>query len=221
MDSNELKRLLLNLLRKGEVVEVDLDKGLCRVQTGELTTQWVPWFAFAAGTTRDWLPPVVGEQVMVLCPGGEPADAVVLRGYFSDDNPAPSNLPNLHTRHYPDGAVKQYDHEAHAFDLTLPEGGTVNIISPQAVVVKTEAAQIEAETFDVKTSQATIDGPLTVKGPFAFESGMTGKGGEGAGKAMVIDGGAEFTKDVIAEGKSVAHHSHKEMGDGNNVGEPI
>jgi phage baseplate assembly protein V len=213
MDSNELKRLLLNLLRKGEVIALDLEKGLCRVQTGELTTQWVPWFAFAAGTTRDWLPPIVGEQVMVLCPGGEPADAVVLRGYFSDDHPAPSNLPNLHTRHYPDGAVKQYDHEAHAFDLTLPEGGTVNIISPQAVAVKAEAVTVDSP-------ESTFTGAVIVKGPFTFESGMTGKGGAGGGKTMQIDGAADFTGEVKSQGISLPDHDHIELGDGQAVSKP-
>lgn len=213
MEPNELKRLLLNLLRKGEVFALDLDKGLCRVRSGDLETAWVPWFAFSAGTTRDWLPPVEGEQVMVLCPGGDPADAVVLSGFFSDEHPAPSNLPNLHTRHYPDGAVVQYDHEAHALDVTLPAGGTVNIVSPQAVTVVAEAVMVDAK-------QSTFTGAVLVKGPFAFESGMTGKGGAGGGKTMQIDGAADFTGEVKSQGISLPNHDHVEQGDGQPVSKP-
>lgn len=212
MDPTELKRLLLNLLRKGEVIAVDHGAGKARVQTGELTTAWIPWFAFTAGETRDWLPPTIGEQVMLLCPGGDPADAVILAGFFSDDHPAPSNLASLHTRHYPDGAVMQYDHETHVLDVTLPAGATVNIVSPQAVVVQTETARIECETFDVKTAQATIDGPLRVTGLFEFESGMNGKGGAGGGKTMQIDGAADFTGEVKSKNVSLPNHDHPETG---------
>ncbi|MCD9124034.1 phage baseplate assembly protein V [Cupriavidus sp. UGS-1] len=211
MDANEIKRLILNLLREAEVIAVDHRAGKCRVATGELQSNWVRWFTLTAGDTVDWHPVTLGEQGLLLCVGGDPAQGVFLRGIYSDDNPAPSDLPSLHTCHYPDGAVVQYDHETHALDATLPDGGTVNIVSPQAVTVKTTDALIEAETWTVKTGQGTVDGPLTVKGPFKFEAGMSGKGGDG-GKAVVIDGGADFTQDVTAAGKSVAGHDHTETG---------
>ncbi|AOK28380.1 MULTISPECIES: hypothetical protein [Burkholderia] len=44
-----------------------------------------------------------------------------------------------------------------------------------------------------------------MKGPFAFKSGMNGKGGA----AMKIDGRADFTGDVTASGVSLVEHPHR------------
>lgn len=65
MDTNELQRLILNLVRKGTIAEVDHASAKCRVATGDLTTNWISWMALAAGQTRDWNPPTVGEQVLL------------------------------------------------------------------------------------------------------------------------------------------------------------
>ena len=82
MDTNELRRLLLNMIRKGVIMAVDhtCKPPTCRVSSGDLETDWLPWFALAAGETRDWNPPTDGEQVMLFCPGGDPAQGGVLRG---------------------------------------------------------------------------------------------------------------------------------------------
>ncbi len=48
------------------------------------------WLTASAGNTHSWNAPSVGEQVLVLCLGGELDTAFVLTGIYSDDNPAPS-----------------------------------------------------------------------------------------------------------------------------------
>ena len=48
---------LNNLLRDGVVTEVDHARHLCRVQTGEAHTDFLPWFSAAAGELRTWAPP--------------------------------------------------------------------------------------------------------------------------------------------------------------------
>ena len=47
-------------------------------------------FSARAGKTRSWNAPSVGEQVLVLCLGGELDTGFVMPGIFSYDNPAPS-----------------------------------------------------------------------------------------------------------------------------------
>ncbi len=59
-------RLLRNLIRTGVVVEVDLDDGRCRVQTGGIVTDWLQWLTTRAGRSRVWWAPSVGEQVLLL-----------------------------------------------------------------------------------------------------------------------------------------------------------
>ena len=123
----ELRRRLDNLIRLGTIAEVDHEQALVRVQSGKLLTHWLPWLSLRAGNSKEWDPPTEGEQVIIFSPSGELTIGVVVTGIFSDQNSAPSSNENLHQRTYPDGAVIEYNHEEHTLNITLPEGGTVNI----------------------------------------------------------------------------------------------
>ena len=135
-DIAALSRLIENLIRLGTVAEVDhgslQDKrpARVRVQSGDLLTGWLPWTALRAGTTRDWDPPTVGEQVLVFSPSGQTAQGIAITGLFSALIPANGDRAGLHRRTYPDGAVVEYDSEAHQLLATLPTGGRVEIIAP-------------------------------------------------------------------------------------------
>ncbi|GGY12618.1 phage baseplate assembly protein V [Massilia dura] len=142
MDTTQLLRLLLNLVRKGTILQVNHDLGKCRVATGELQTNWIPWLAIA-GDTREWEPPTAGEQVLLLCPGGEPADGVALRGLYANDRPAPSTSPSAHVRAYPDGAVLSYDHAAQLLSVLLPAAAMVNLVAASAVRVKSAVLSVD------------------------------------------------------------------------------
>lgn len=196
--------MLLNLVRKGTVIAVDHAGEVCRVECGELQTNWIHWLALAAGDTRDWNPPEVGEQVLVLSPGGEMADGVALRGISSEDRPAPSHKPSTHTRLYPDGAVIEYDHETHGLTATLPNGGTVLLIAPQSVEVHTTVATIVAsDLVTINAPRTELTGDLHVAGAI------------GAGKNITTPA------DVKAGAVSLAAHKHMEQGDGKPTGGPI
>lgn len=107
----EIARAIRNLIRTGIVTDVDLDEGLCRVQTGGMQTTWLNWLTCRAGRSRVWWAPSVGEQVLLLAIGGEPDTAFVLPGIFSDDHPAPSASPDAFHVAFPDGAVIEYEPE--------------------------------------------------------------------------------------------------------------
>lgn len=229
MDSNEIRRLIVNLIRKGSVYDVDLSKNppMVRVSVGDpddadhpgLTTNWIPFLAARAGKTREWNPLTAGEQVLLFCPMGDPAQGVAVGGLFSDDAPAPSNSADKHLRTYPDGAAIEYDHAAHVLNVDLPAGANVNVTAPGAVNVNTKEATVKAEAITLD-GDVTVTKTMTVKGAFAFESGMTGKGGADGGSTMKIDGAADFTGEVKSQNVSLPHHTHKELGDGNDVSEP-
>ncbi|MCA8036743.1 phage baseplate assembly protein V [Burkholderia arboris] len=225
MDANEIQRQARNAVRKGSILDVDYGTGLCRVAVGEsdddgLQTNWIPWLTPAAGSTREWLPPTKGEQVVLLGPMGDFAQAVALRGIYSDAAPAPDNSPNTHTRVYADGARVSYDHAAHALTAELPAGATVRIVAPVSVTIETQDAFVKAQAVTLDAEQTTCTGALLVKGAFAFESGMTGKGGEG-GSVMKIDGRAEFTDDVVARNVSLVEHPHDAKGEFARTSKPI
>ncbi|WP_338926155.1 phage baseplate assembly protein V [Mycetohabitans endofungorum] len=232
MDANEICRLIVNLIRKGVVLDVNCASypPTCRVAVGDATdaqgaglqTNWIPWMTLAAGTTREWLPPTKGEQVLLLCPMGDPAQGVALRGLFSDIVDTPSRDPAVHTRVYPDGACIRYDHTAHALHAELPADASLRILSPASVTVHTGTAIVKADCITLDAEQTTCTGALLVQGPFTFESGMTGHGGQdsGSGATMTIDGQAHFTGDVTSQGVSLPHHTHRDQGDGQLVSAP-
>lgn len=131
----ELQRLQGNLIRLGTVAQVDLELALCRVQTGDILTNWLPWLAPRAGTTIDWSAPSPGEQVVLLSPGGDTHGALVLRGIYSNAHPAPTAESGRHLVKFPDGAVIEYDHAAHALSAALPAGATAQITADGGVTI--------------------------------------------------------------------------------------
>lgn len=116
----ELLRLIHNLARFGTIAEVDHARARVRVATGEITTAWLPWLELRAGTTRTWNPPTVGEQVVVLAPGGDMAAAIAITGLYRDQHPAPSASPDLWHTLMPDGAIIEYDHANHHLRAIIP-----------------------------------------------------------------------------------------------------
>ena len=120
----DLYRLVNNLIRIGTIVEVDHQKARARVKTGGNTTGWQKWVTLRAGTTTEWNPPTVGEQVVLLSPGGDLAQAVILVGLFTSN--APSQSPDEHKRVYPDGGMFIYDHNKKELLVDIPS--KVNII---------------------------------------------------------------------------------------------
>lgn len=201
----DLQRLLHNLVRVGTIHAVDLGStpALVRVllsaddetEGGQLVTDWRPYFERRAGTTSTWNPPTVGEQCTVLSPGGDLAACLVLVGLHSARNPAPSSEPGHHTTRYPDGAVIQYDHAAHALTATLPAGGTATLVAPGSVTID--------------SPQVTITGHCTVQKSLTYLGGMVGRGvAAGASGAAQIEGDVRTTGDVVAGGISLRGHTH-------------
>ena len=223
MDTNEIHRRILNIIRKGVVIDVShaATPPKCQISMGDLDSNWLPWLTPAAGGTREWNPPTVGEQVLVLCPGGDPAQGFVLHGLFSENKWPPSFSPDTHTRRYPDDALIEYDHATHSLTAELPEGATVTLIAPGSVTVQTQSATVKAEHITFDADQTTCTGALLVQGPLEFESGMSGKGSVGGGPVMKINGAADFTGVVTSKGVSLPQHRHPEQGDGELVGEPV
>ncbi|MBB5320470.1 phage baseplate assembly protein V [Marinobacter oulmenensis] len=129
----DLYRLLNNLIRIGTIVEVDHQAARARVKTGGNTTGWQKWVTLRAGTTTEWNPPTVGEQVVLLSPGGDLAQAVILVGLFTSN--APSSSKDEHRRVYPDGATINYDHVKKELVANLPGKANVNITGDATVNV--------------------------------------------------------------------------------------
>lgn len=220
-DFADISRRLENLLRLGTVAQVQMAPPRVRVQSGGLTTTWLPWITLRAGTTREWNPPTVGEQCMLFSPSGEPAAGVVLVGLFSDANPAPSSSPEEFLIVFPDGARIYYNHVAGALEATGIK---------TALVQASDKCTVDCPESEF-TGNVTIDGNLLVKGQatimqlLTYLSGMAGTGG-GAGGGTTITGPINhqgvFTNTGSLSSNGKVLDTHKHPGDsGGTTGVPL
>jgi len=176
----ELSRKLANLIRFGLVAEADYQAARVRVRCGELTTEWLPWLTARAAAEASWWAPRVGEQVILLSPSGDPAQAVALPALYLDPIPFDSadRRPDLHQVRYADGAEISYDESTHTLSATLPFGGIVDLIASGGV---------------------NIVGPVTVEGTITATDDIT-SGGTVAGAVVTSQGNVQAGGDVIYGG---------------------
>ena len=202
-DLSDLLRLLQNLIRLGTIAEVK--GGKARVRLGPtLTTEWLKWATRCAGSTRTWSAPTIGEQVIVFSPGGDLTRGIIVPALYSQAFDAPESSDTIHTTHYPDGAVVQYDHAAHALTAVLPSG---------TATVTADRVTSDAPTT-ICTGDLTVMGNLlveqstTVNGATALNSGVNAKAGAAGGVAMAVQGSIKASEDVLAGAVSLAKHMH-------------
>ncbi|PHV11315.1 phage baseplate assembly protein V [Chitinimonas sp. BJB300] len=231
----DLSRRFESLIRSGTITAIDHTSALCRVKTGSLETEWLPWLERRAGDTRTWNPPTVGEQVLVLCPSGEVAAGFVLLGLYSAQKPAPDSQPHTHVITFPDGAYLCYDHALGALIATgiktalLDASGSITAKAGQTLVAEVgDSVTIKAGgsvTIDAPTT--TITGNLVVQKALSFMGGMSGSGGAGGavatinGAMQIQQGGLTVSGDVVAGGVSLKSHTHQEQGDGAPTSPPL
>jgi len=169
---SEIQRLLRNLIRIGTVSAVNLNDGLCRVDTGNNKTNWLHWLSARAGKTRSWNAPSVGEQVLVLCLGGELNTGFVMPGIFSDDNPAPSASADALHWSFPDGAVIEYEPESGALTATGIQTATITA----AVKILFDSPEVEC-TAHLKAKTFGFSDGGTMKGDVSHSGGSLSSNG--------------------------------------------
>lgn len=190
-DTNEIYRLLNNLIRTGTVLEVNLQDGLCRVQTGELQTTWLNWLTSRAGRTRTWWAPSVDEQVLLLSIGGDLTTAFVLPGIYSDANSAPSvSADALHIA-FPDGAVIEYEPETSALTVsgikTADVTASDSITTTVPLVLVKASTRITLDTPEVVCTNKLTTGTLEVQKGGTMKGNISHSGGSLTSNGIVVD----------------------------------
>jgi len=152
------------IVRFARVVEVDLAGGRIVLDAGDVRTAPVRWASGRSGMTRSWSPPSVGEQMVLLCPGGDLAQAVAIGGVAQDAfPPAGNSLREL--LEFQDGAVIAYDPETHALEAALPGGATVTITATGGVTIDASGGGLSI------TGDVTVDGAISCTGDVVSDSG--------------------------------------------------
>lgn len=161
-DINELLRLLLNVIRTGTVTEVDTKNWLCRVATGELETNWIPWLTMRAGGAVTWWAPSVDEQVLLLSVGGDLSAAFVLPAIYSNDRPPPSTDEKAMVTVFPDKARFEYS----------PATGTLHVSGVKKTIFDSEGIELNTDKFTVNADKTVINGPVEQTGGNMSSNGV-------------------------------------------------
>lgn len=219
--ATELHRRLNNLAIIGTVAEVDTQAARCRVEIGELETDWLPWLTARAGADKDWWPLSVGEQVMVLSPGGDPAQGIVLPAIYSDQKPAPDNRAHTRRITFADGTRITYDNQAKT--LTAECVGKITVLAESDIAVTSNAGDITATAaqgdiqctattgniqarapagaIDATASTATVTAStITLNGAVTINGSLTLAGPFAAGPGAGGAGGAQFQGEMAIQG---------------------
>lgn len=211
--TQDLERRLSQLLVIGSVEEADYPAARCRVRAGGVLTDWIKWFTTRAGKDRDWWAPDIGEQVMVLSPGGDMTQGVALPAIYQNAYPAPGDRPTQRITEYADGTRAEYDRESSV--MTIDCVGDIVVKNANSITVDTGttlditaggSATLSAPDVTVDSPSTTFTGAVEIKGPLTYMGGMTGSGGSGA--AAKISGGVDASGDVTAGGVSLKNHTH-------------
>jgi len=191
MPSAEFFRLIETMLRFGTVAEVRHAKPpRVRVRTGRITTDWLPWIEARAGRMRTWSPPTIGEQVLLLCLGGDLRNGVILCGIPSDDFDTPSHSPDETVTQYPDGATVTYNHAS----------GKLSVSGIKLLVIEAATSVL------VRCPETTFDGDVIVKGLLSYQNGIAGQGG---GNGNTISGDLTHQGGKLSSNGVVVHeHDH-------------
>lgn len=144
---NDLGRRLANIIRIGAIFEIDHEAAKARVKIGDLMTNWLPWVNSNSGANNSWNPPEIDEQVIILSPGGELNQAVILPSLYKSN--ASGNLPNIQSVTYKDGSKVSFDHDAGNLTLDLQENISLDI-KGSAIIKVAGDANIEAENITLK-----------------------------------------------------------------------
>ncbi|WP_413528122.1 phage baseplate assembly protein V [Rahnella inusitata] len=188
---SELARTVRDIIRIGVVAEVDTTLGLCRVQSGELVTDWLHWFTSRAGSSRTWWAPSVGEQVLLLSLGGELDTGFVLPGIYSDDFPAPSASPQAYHVSFSDGAVLEYEPKTGALTVsgiqTADISAATSISATAPNVTVTASSKITLDTPEVVCTNKLTTGSLEVKKGGAMKGNIAHSGGTFTSNGVQVD----------------------------------
>ncbi|RKT98736.1 phage baseplate assembly protein V [Burkholderia sp. Nafp2/4-1b] len=219
----ELDRRMACLTQSATVEAITFEPPRVKVRIGEWVSDWLKWQASAAGKVKVWRPPSIDEEVALWAPSGDLAGAFVAPGYYTDQHGgAGRTSPDETATDYPDGAFEQYNHASHEYVLSVPAGGRIVFrIGDTELELRADGATLKATSLLADVPDSTFTGNTTTEQLLTFNGGMQGKPGEGGGVTMKITGGAEFSEDVVAAGKSVSRHQHREEGDGALVSVPV
>jgi phage baseplate assembly protein V len=140
----ELKRRLGNLIRLARVTEINGKDGTVKVafalddKGNDVVAGDLRW-AMRAGSQKEWDPPAVGEQVVMISPGGDLSLlSWVMPGGFTQEKPKNDSRPGVYRRNLGDDSYLEQTSDATTIKapkiLFNPGGGSTPAPAPAPTV---------------------------------------------------------------------------------------
>ncbi|MCP1518706.1 phage baseplate assembly protein V [Pseudomonas migulae] len=197
--SAEHDRMIAAMVMPCVVAGVDLAAAMVRVSNGEWTSAWVRWHSLAAGKSRHWRAPSLGEQGVLFNPSGQAGMGTFIPGLYGDAGAQPDNRDHVEVWRFDDGGSLVYDWQAKSYSITLPTGTVTLKVGSTAVVVTDDAV-----TAKVGGTEAALTPDSVALKSTAIK--LTG--------AVVIDGTLHATKNITSAAAIIDatgnsnHHTH-------------
>ncbi|SDW70487.1 phage baseplate assembly protein V [Arthrobacter sp. cf158] len=151
----------------GTITDVDDPQGRGRAQVRlpaypDLTTNWAPVLTMGAGTAKGLVvPPAPGDNVLVLLPATDPAQAIILGGLYGSEQP-PDNGVNTprgsrYTFRSADGQQIMLDGGARTVSFTDGHGSSVELGPDKLRITSATDLVLEAPGKAMKIRAKSVD----------------------------------------------------------------
>lgn len=206
----EIARKLANLIGLGTIAQADHSSARVKVDINGRVTDWLPIPADIGNNFIRWRPLRVGTQVLVACPGGDPANAIIVQILYSAALSPPANRGDVDIIAFDDGTTLEYDTGAKRLTVKATDRLTVETGGNTEVTVGGNASIEVAGPLDI-TSATTV----SVSAPSVGISGTNGSASTAnlvGNFAMIgnldVTGHITATGTIIDAGGNSANHTH-------------
>lgn len=124
-DVAELRRKLENLLQITVITQANHATHTVRVRLGADESAELPWPADIGRNFVRWQPLRVGQQVIVACPSGDPALAVIIGNLYSSAIDTAETAEELDVIEFTNG--NRIEHNVNTGEINIIAIGNVNV----------------------------------------------------------------------------------------------
>lgn len=208
---SDIERRLGNLASYGAIVEVDHAKGMVRVDVNGRMSGWLPQPQAIGNNFRAFSPMRVGQQVLLACPSGDPANGVIVQTLNSDALPPPGDADDVDRIVFNDGTSLEYASAGHglAIDVNPAGSATVRVGGASVVATKDEIAlTVGGSTLKITAGGIFLSAPTIGMAATDGAAGATLDGDFRMRGRLGVVGDVNATGTVMDSGGNSNHHSH-------------
>ena len=204
-----------NIVRTGRVEAVNPSIARCRIRTGQLLTDWLPWLTLAAGgagQARHWRTPAVNEECVLLAPGGDLAQALVLPGLFCADMPQNAAAGDVERHDF--SGTDFWEHNGGEGALVFEIANCIQLkVGASLLTITPDGTTLQTPHYAVDSPQSEFAGNVSIAGGISVEGG--GSGGTSTITGNFNLSGGQLTHNGVNVSST---HTHTDAHGGNTGG---